>query len=58
MKIPNIGDIVREITAIGECEDGKHLVKKSQKGRVIWVHPQNRFYVVQFRGFRESFLIR
>lgn len=58
MAIPNLGDTVWEITSVGESEDGLHLVKRPQKGTVCWVHPEGRYYVVQFRAFKECFLVR
>lgn len=56
MNVPKIGDTVWEMPAVGPRDVDSYFRKKEQ-GTVIYVHPQNRYYVVQFKGFRESYII-
>lgn len=47
MKI-TVGDKVRKRITFGKCV-GKNVDDPAYTGTVIWVHPQDRFYVAEFR---------
>lgn len=46
MKI-TVGDKVRKRITFGKCV-GKNVDDPAYTGTVIWVHPQDRFYVAEF----------
>ena len=44
-----VGETVqRQIACISETKDHR-IISPMQEGTVIWVHPQGRFHVVEFR---------
>lgn len=59
MQIPRVGELITVTPSVGELEKGTYLVKRPQEGRVIFVHPEHRFFTVRFpSGSCESFLMR
>ena len=65
-KIPKLGQKVRFVPSCFENQKltgpGGKLLDRTLTGRVIYIHPKHRFYVVAARCgdavIRESFLIR
>lgn len=55
-----IGDRVTRVPeTFGQLDDKSNKTKAPMKGTVVWVHPQERFHVVEFDApggkIRESF---
>ena len=65
-KIPKLGQTVRFVPSCFENQKltgpGGKILERTLTGRVSWIHPKNRFYVVTARCgdsvIRECFLIR
>lgn len=55
-----VGDTVTQCPILLELgvwtPDGRKLNCKSMQGRVVWIHPQRRFYTVRFTFGRRSIL--
>lgn len=48
-----VGDKVKKRISLYEHSNGENdATSKIYYGSVIWIHPENRFYVVEFSTFR------
>lgn len=55
-----IGDVVSKVPNMyGPTGFSYGIPEKEQKGQVVYIHPKNRFYIVEFKtqkgSFKESF---
>lgn len=59
-KLPSIGDSYRARPSCGEAIPKETSFLPALNGRVIWVHPRRRYFVVEFttltgKKIREAF---